>query len=47
MSGTSKRLFGDRAPAFEAALTEALLAAQPSGVFHERIETSVLIAMKR
>ena len=43
-SGARRRLFGDRIGAFEIDLTAALLAASPSGDFHERIETEVLIA---
>ena len=37
---------GDRAPAFEAALTEALLAISPAGRFHERLETEVIVARR-
>lgn len=36
--------FGDRAPLFEQELTRELLAANPSGVFNERVETEILIA---
>jgi ubiquinone/menaquinone biosynthesis C-methylase UbiE len=43
-AGTSKPLFGDRLAEFEAALTDALLARNPSGVFHERLETAVILA---
>lgn len=46
-SGGSRRLFGDRAAEFEAALTRALLSVEPTGVFHERLETEVLIARRR
>ena len=46
-SGAARRLFGARAPAFEAAVREAMLRLSPSGVFHETLETGVLIAMKR
>lgn len=46
-SGAARRLFGERAPAFEAAVREAMLALNPSGVFQETLETGVLIAMKR
>jgi hypothetical protein len=46
LSYAARPKFGDRAEAFEAALTEALLALDPSGVFHERLETEVLVAMK-
>jgi SAM-dependent methyltransferase len=46
LSYAARPRFGDRAEAFEAALAEALLALNPSGVFHERLETEVLVAMK-
>lgn len=36
--------FGERAPLFEHELTKALLAANPAGIFRERVETEVLIA---
>lgn len=45
-SGSARPLFGDRAAEFEAALSEALLSLNPSGVFNERIETEVLVAPK-
>jgi hypothetical protein len=38
--------FGDRTAFFERDLTDALLRANPSGVFKERLETEVLIARK-
>lgn len=44
MSISPKSAFGDRIDAFEQDLTEALLAANPSGVFKERLETEVVIA---
>jgi len=46
LSYASRPRFGDRAAAFEAALGEALLAAKPSGVFQERVETEVLVAFR-
>jgi len=46
ISSSAKPLFGDRAPAFERDLTAALLAANPSVVFEEQLETEVLIAPK-
>jgi len=46
LSYASRPMFGDRATAFEAALTEALLAQTPSGQFHERVETEVIIARR-
>lgn len=45
-TGAAKPLFADRAPAFEADLSEALLRLTPSGVFREPLETEVLIARK-
>jgi ubiquinone/menaquinone biosynthesis C-methylase UbiE len=45
-SYAARHRFGDRAPEFETALAEALLARNPTGVFHERLETEVLVAMK-
>ena len=45
--GASRAKFGDRAAAFEADLTQALLSREPSGLFHERIETAVYLARKR
>jgi SAM-dependent methyltransferase len=44
LSYASRPRFGDRAAEFEAALTEALLAQNPSGRFHEEVETEVIIA---
>lgn len=44
MSISPKSAFGDRIDAFEKDLTEALLGANPSGVFKERLETEVVIA---
>jgi SAM-dependent methyltransferase len=46
-SFSSRPLFGDRAGAFKAELSEALLRLNPTGVFQERIETEVLIAPKK
>ena len=47
-SGVSatRPMFGDRAPAFEAELRDALLRLNPAGVFHEPLETAVFVAMK-
>jgi SAM-dependent methyltransferase len=44
MSTSPKSAFGDRIGAFERELTQALLAANPSGMFKERLETEVVIA---
>ena len=46
-SGAPRPRFGDRAAAFEAALEAALLEVNPSGLFHEHIETEVIVARKR
>jgi SAM-dependent methyltransferase len=48
-SGVSatRPMFGARREAFEAELAEALLQLEPSGLFHERIETAVYVAPKR
>jgi ubiquinone/menaquinone biosynthesis C-methylase UbiE len=46
LSSSAKQHFGDRAVEFEAQLSDALLKLNPSGVFHEQIETEVLIAPK-
>jgi ubiquinone/menaquinone biosynthesis C-methylase UbiE len=46
ISSSAKPLFADRAAAFERDLNEALLAANPSGAFEERLETEVLVALK-
>jgi ubiquinone/menaquinone biosynthesis C-methylase UbiE len=43
----TRPMFGDRAPAFEAELTDALLRLAPAGLFHEPLETAVFVAMKR
>jgi ubiquinone/menaquinone biosynthesis C-methylase UbiE len=45
-SSSARSLFGDNVDAFEAELTEALLARNPAGIFRERLETEVLIAPK-
>jgi SAM-dependent methyltransferase len=41
---SARPLFGDRVAAFEAALAAALLELDPSGVFHEQLETAVYVA---
>jgi SAM-dependent methyltransferase len=46
-SNSARRLFGDRAEAFEAELTKTLLNLNPAGIFDEQIETEVIIAPKR
>jgi SAM-dependent methyltransferase len=46
LSYASRPRFGDQAAAFEAALTEALLAQNPSGRFHEQVETEVIVARR-
>jgi hypothetical protein len=46
MSTSPPSAFGDRTTLFERDLTEALLHANPSGVFKERLETEVLMARK-
>lgn len=43
----SKSMLGDRTSAFEAELVQALLQLNPSGVFREQLETSVLLAPMR
>ncbi len=43
---STKAMFGDRATAFEAELSQALLRLNPSGLFHERVETAVFVAHK-
>lgn len=47
MSGSARPLFGDKADAFEAELTEALLTLNPAGVFNEKIESEIVIAPKK
>jgi ubiquinone/menaquinone biosynthesis C-methylase UbiE len=47
MSNCARPLFGDRAEGLEADLSEALLRLNPAGVFNERLETEVVIAIKR
>ncbi len=47
MSFSPRSKFGDRIADFERDLTAALLAANPSGVFKERLETEVQIVPKR
>ena len=44
LSSSPRSAFGARVDAFERELMQALLAANPSGVFRERVETEVLIA---
>lgn len=46
-SGSARPLFGGQAEAFEAELSKALLTANPTGVFHEQVETEVVLAPKR
>jgi ubiquinone/menaquinone biosynthesis C-methylase UbiE len=46
-SGAAKSLFGGRLGAFEDALHAALIKLNPSGVFHERLETEIMIVRKR
>jgi SAM-dependent methyltransferase len=46
-SGAAKSLFGDRRGEFEDALHAALLEFNSSGVFHEHLETEVMIVRKR
>jgi SAM-dependent methyltransferase len=43
---STRAAFGDRATAFEAELSQALLRLNPSGLFPERIETAVFVAHK-
>jgi ubiquinone/menaquinone biosynthesis C-methylase UbiE len=47
LSYASQPRFGDRVGDFEAALTAALLAQNPSGLFHEQVETEVIVAMRQ
>jgi SAM-dependent methyltransferase len=46
LSYAARPRFGDRVAAFEAALSEALLARNPSGQFQERVETEVIVARR-
>jgi SAM-dependent methyltransferase len=46
-SGAARSLFGDRLAEFEQTLRDALLTLNPSGIFHERLETEVMIVRKR
>lgn len=46
LSYAARQRFGDDAPAFETALSEALLAMNPTGLFHERVETEVIVARR-
>lgn len=43
---STRAMFDDRAPAFEAELNAALLRLNPSGVFHETLATAVFVAPK-
>src|ERR1700761_4031264 len=45
-SSSAMRMFGDKAAAFEAKLSEALLRLNPAGVFHEQVETEVVVALR-
>jgi len=45
-SSSAKPCFGEKAKSFEAELTDALLSRNPTGVFHEQLETEVVIAPK-
>jgi SAM-dependent methyltransferase len=47
ISSSARPLFGDAAEAFEAELSTALLSLNPAGVFHERLETEVVIALRK
>jgi ubiquinone/menaquinone biosynthesis C-methylase UbiE len=44
--GSTRPMFGDRAAAFEAELSQALWRLNPSGVFKEGLETAVFLAPK-
>ncbi len=46
-SGSTRRRLAGREAAFEADIRAAMLRLNPAGVFHETLETGVLIAMKR
>jgi hypothetical protein len=46
-SSSARPLFGDNAGVFEAELSQALLSFNPAGVFHEHVETEVLIVPRR
>lgn len=47
ISSSAKPLFGKKAEAFEAELTDALLRLNSAGVFSEHVETEVVVAAKR
>ena len=47
VSSSTQRLFGDRRGEFERDLEAALADACPGGVFHETIETGVIVALRR
>ncbi|HEY9218152.1 MAG TPA: class I SAM-dependent methyltransferase [Phenylobacterium sp.] len=44
--GASRPLFGEGIAEFEAELFDTLRQINPSGVFHEQVETAVIVAMK-
>ena len=46
-SSSTRRLLAGRETAFEADIREAMLRLNPTEVFHETLETGVLVAMKR
>jgi ubiquinone/menaquinone biosynthesis C-methylase UbiE len=46
VSSSAKPLFGGNVEAFEAELSAALLTRNPAGLFHEQLETEVVIAHK-
>jgi ubiquinone/menaquinone biosynthesis C-methylase UbiE len=46
-SSSTRHMLAGREEAFEADIREAMLRLNPTGVFHEMLETGVLIAMKR
>lgn len=46
-STSARHRFGQRAADFEADLAHALLRANPSGIFRERVETEVVVVRKR
>jgi hypothetical protein len=45
--GVSKALLGDQSAAFEGEVLDALARVEPSGIFREKTETVVFIAMKK
>jgi len=46
LSTSPKSAFGEHADAFQRELTAALLEANPSGIFRERLESDVVIARR-